>query len=101
MAYGYGSVELFTSTLNTSAPSPAPSPSSSTQPMNIGSSRGSNGLEFTEKEKAHLAFARLTAMPCKGVKNFVALTQSGGERVVMITVARSLGLRGPISAEAF
>ena len=108
MAYGYGSVESHTSTHNTFAPSSAPSPAPSAQPM----SSGSNGLGFAEKEKAHLVFAGFAAMldpPRKGVKDSVALLQSGGVHVVMITgdaeetalsVARSLGLRGATNAGA-
>jgi Ca2+-transporting ATPase len=100
MAYGYGSVESSTFT-QTSSPSRASSPS-------LTSSSTSSG--FAEKEKAHLVFAGFAAMldpPRKGVKDSVALLQSGGVQVVMITgdaeetalsVARSLGLRGATSA---
>jgi Ca2+-transporting ATPase len=98
MAYGYGSVESAAFT-QTSSPSRASSPS-----LNSSSSG------FAEKEKAHLVFAGFAAMldpPRKGVKDSVALLQSGGVQVVMITgdaeetalsVARSLGLRGATSA---
>lgn len=80
MAYGYASIDLFTSTYNTSVASPAPSSSFSTQLMNSGSSSG-NVLGFVEKEKAHLVFARFAPMletPRKGVKDSVALLQSRG-----------------------
>ena len=100
MAYGYGSVESATSTQN--SPAPSPSPSATTM-----SSAGSgNGLGFTEKERAHLVFAGFAAMldpPRKGVADAVALLQSAGVQVVMITgdseetalsIARSIGLRG-------
>ncbi|KAF8262296.1 Ca-transporting ATPase [Lactarius quietus] len=105
MAYGYGSVESSNSTQNSSAASPAPSPAPA-QSM----SSSSNGHLYAEKEKAHLVFAGFAAMldpPRKGVKDSVALLQSGGVQVVMITgdaeetalsVARSLGLRGATSA---
>lgn len=105
MAYGYGSAESATFT-HTSTPSRASSPSPNAPPMNSSSSG------FAEKEKAHLVFAGFVAMldpPRKGVKDSVALLQSGGVQVVMITgdaeetamsVARSLGLRGATSAGA-
>jgi Ca2+-transporting ATPase len=97
MAYGYSIVESATSTQN----SPAPSPSPSATAMSSGGS--SNGLGFTEKEKAQLVFAGFAAMldpPRKGVADAVALLQSAGVQAVMITsetalsIARSLGLRG-------
>lgn len=103
MAYGYGSVEP--SAHNSSVPSRTSSPSPNVQ-------SGSNGHGFAEREKAHLVFAGFAAMldpPRKGVKDSVALLQSGGVQVVMITgdaeetalsVARSLGLRGATGAGA-
>jgi len=78
--------------------------------MSSGSS--SSGLGFGEKEKAHLVsagFATMLDPPRKGVTDAVALLQSGGVQVVMITgdseetalsVARSLGLRGTTGAGA-
>ncbi|KAH9174469.1 calcium-transporting ATPase [Lactarius sanguifluus] len=113
MGYGYGSVEPATSTQNSTVPSRAPSPSASAHMSSSGSSSSSsNGLGFGEKEKAHLVFAGFAAMldpPRKGVADAVALLQSGGVQVVMITgdaeetalsVARSLGLRGATGAGA-
>ncbi|KAH9036226.1 calcium-transporting ATPase [Lactarius pseudohatsudake] len=112
MAYGYSS-EPATSTQNSTVPSRAPSPSASAHmSSSSSSSSSSNGLGFGEKEKAHLVFAGFAAMldpPRKGVADAVALLQSGGVQVVMITgdaeetalsVARSLGLRGATGAGA-
>ncbi len=74
--------------------------------MSSGSSSSGLGFGEKEKEKAHLVFAGFAAMldpPRKSIADAMALLQSGGVQVVMITgdaeettllVARSLGLRG-------
>jgi P-type Ca2+ transporter type 2C len=99
MAYGYGSVEA--AAFVSSSPPRAPSPSSS----------GAHG--HADKERAgHLVFAGFAAMldpPRKGVADAVALLQSGGVQIVMITgdaeetalsIAKALGMRGATNRNA-
>ncbi|KAI0314585.1 Ca-transporting ATPase [Amylostereum chailletii] len=88
MAYSFGSVD--------GTPSSTPSRTNTPAP---------NGRDLL-KERTHLVFAGFVAMrdpPRKGVADSIALLQSGGVRVVMITgdaeqtalsIARDLGLRG-------
>jgi P-type Ca2+ transporter type 2C len=98
MAYGYGTADVVASV---SSSSRASSPSSN----------GLNG--HVDKEKAaHLVFAGYAAMldpPRKGVADAIALLQSGGVQVVMITgdaeetalsIAKTLGIRGSTNRNA-
>jgi P-type Ca2+ transporter type 2C len=95
MAYGYGTADGIASV---SSSSRASSPSSS---------------GHVDKEKAaHLVFAGYAAMfdpPRKGVADAIALLQSGGVQVVMITgdaeetalsIAKTLGIRGSTNRNA-
>lgn len=101
MAYGHGAVEPVQSAgqrskSSTRNPSPAPPSPSSTSPE---STSGNGGL------KTNLVFVGFQAMldpPRKGVADSIALLQSGGVQVVMITgdaeetalsIARQLGLK--------
>lgn len=97
MAYGYGSVDSAPGSrppsLTTSRTS-SPSPAASTDP--------SGGVT---REKTNLVFAGFQAMldpPRKGVADSIALLQSGGVQIVMITgdaeetalsIAQKLGMR--------
>ena len=92
LAYGYGPVES--------------TPSSSSPSSRAGSRAGTpSAVSLPDKEKTNLVFAGFQAMldpPRKGVADAIALLQSGGVQVVMITgdaeetalsIARALGLR--------